>query len=75
MNLEIEAYEGELKELRKLRSLVRHEVLAERLGDRYFICGQGGSLDKNGLPDRIWICPTYGASWFQVYEKTSQTGK
>jgi hypothetical protein len=75
MNLELEAYEGELKELRKLKSIIRHEVLAERLGDRYFICGEGGAKDNNKLPDRIYICPAYGVDFFVVYEKTEVIGK
>lgn len=73
MNLEIEAYEGELRELRKLKSVIKHEVLAERLGDRYFICGEGGKKDKNNLPDQIYICPAYGVDWFQVYERTNKS--
>ena len=73
MNLELEAYEGELKELRKLKSLIKHELLAEQMGDIYFICGEGGEIDRNNLPDRIHICPSYGCDWFQVYEKTDKT--
>jgi hypothetical protein len=70
MNLEVEAYEGELTKLRKLYEMVKHIDLAEKLGDIYFICGEGGEKDKNGLPDRIYICPAYGVDWFQIYEKS-----
>ncbi len=70
MNLELEAYEGELAMLRKCFKLVKHTGLAEKMGDIYFICGEGGQKDQNGLPDRIYICPAYGVDWFQVYEKT-----
>ena len=70
MNLELEAYEGELQMLRKCFKLVKHTGLAEAMGDIYFICGESGEKDKNGLPDRIFICPSYGVDWFQVYEKT-----
>lgn len=70
MNLEIEAYEGELAMLRKCFKMVKHTGLAEKMGDIYFICGEGGEKDKNGLPDRIYVCPAYGVDWFQVYEKT-----
>ena len=73
MNLEVEAYEGELKKLRKLESVVKHEVLAENLGNIYFICGEGGEKDKNNLPNQIHVCPAYGCDWFQVYEKTDKT--
>lgn len=73
MNLEIEAYEGELRELRKLKSFIKHDVLAERYGDIFFICGQSGEVDKNNLPDQIHICPAYGVDWFQVYKRTDKT--
>lgn len=73
MNLELEAYEGELTKLRKLEKLVKHEVLAEKLGDVFFVCGESGSKDDNNLPDRIHVCPAYGVDWFQIYEKTETT--
>jgi hypothetical protein len=66
----MEAYEGELERLRKIETIIKHEFLAEKLGDIYFICGDDGFKDKNGLPDRIYVCPAYGVDWFQVYEKT-----
>lgn len=68
-----EEYLGELEDLRKLRSLIRHNVLAEKMIGVYFISGQLGHTDVNGLPDRIMICPAYGASWSQIYEKTKET--
>jgi hypothetical protein len=47
--------------------------LAEKLGDIYFICGEGGSKNDNGLPQQILICPAYGVDWFQVYERTDKS--
>jgi hypothetical protein len=73
MNLELEAYEGELKRLRKIESIVKHNVLVESYGDIYFICGEGGEKDRNNLPERIHICPAYGVDWFQVYERTDKS--
>jgi hypothetical protein len=72
MNLELEAYEGELKELRKIRALIKHTALAETMGDIYFICGEGGKKDHNNLPELIYICPAYGVDWFQIYKKTEK---
>ncbi len=71
--LETEAYEGELKLLRKIYELVRHTELAEKIGNIYFICGQGGEKDSNNLPKQIHICPAYGVDWFQVYERTDKS--
>ncbi len=73
MNLEIEAYEGELRELRKIKSLIKHNLLAEQMEGIYFICGEGGEKDKNNLPKQIHVCPAYGVDWFQVYERTDKT--
>lgn len=73
MNLELEAYEGELAELRKIKSLIKHTVLSEKMGDIYFICGEGGVKDQNNLPETIHICPAYGVDWFQVYQRTDKS--
>jgi hypothetical protein len=73
MNLEVEAYEGELKKLRKLYEIMEHGMVAEKLGDIYFICGEGGEKDQNNLPERIHVCPAYGVDWFQIYERTDKT--
>lgn len=72
MNLEVEAYEGELKKLRQVYEVIRHLDLAEKLGNIYFICGQGGARDDNGLPEKLFVCPAYGVDWFQVYERTNE---
>lgn len=73
MNLEVEAYEGELKSLRELKAIVRHELLAEKFGDRYFICGESGAKDNCNMPDKIHVCPAYGLDFFYVYEYTGLT--
>ena len=73
MNLELEAYEGELKELRKIKSLIKHELLHEQMGDIYFICGESGAKDNNNMPDKIHVCPGYGLDFFYVYEYTGLT--
>ncbi len=73
MNLEIEAHEGELRALRKFYNTFRHIDLAEKLGNIYFICGEGGEKDQNNLPKQIHVCPAYGVDWFQVYERTDKT--
>jgi hypothetical protein len=39
----------------------------------YFICGEGGTKDDNGLPERLHVCPAYGADWIMVYTRTDKT--
>lgn len=72
MNLETEAYEGELKRLRHMEKIVKHQ-LAEKLADVYFICGEGGEKDRNNLPRQLHICPAFGCDWFQIYERSDKT--
>lgn len=71
MNLEVEAFEGELEALRKIYKAYKH-IMAEHIPDTYFICGQNGEVDRNNLPETIHICPAYGVDWFQIYKRTDE---
>jgi hypothetical protein len=70
MNLELEAYEGELEKLRRVFKMVRH-LSAEKLDGVFFICGEAGEKDEMGLPEKILVCPSYGLDGFAIYTKTS----
>jgi hypothetical protein len=39
----------------------------------YFISGEGGVKDDNGLPERLHVCPAYGADWIMIYNRTDKT--
>jgi hypothetical protein len=80
MNLEVEAYEGELFELRqqkqeleRYRKIFMHTFAAEKVGNIYFICGELGEKDVNNMPKKIMVCPAYGVDFSYVYEYTGQT--
>jgi len=83
MALEIEAYEGELKKLRQDVEILRKgyeaamkivkTTYAEKFPDNYFIHGESGDKDSNGLPEKLWIVPAFGVDWFQVYVKMDET--
>lgn len=60
------------EENKRLKSILA-KILPDKSG-HYFICGEIGESDDNGLPDKLLICPAYGVSWFQVYERTDKTG-
>ena len=70
MNLELETYEGELAQLRRVHKMVRH-LSAEKLEGVFFICGEAGEKDEMGLPEKIMVCPAYGLDGFAIYTKTS----
>jgi hypothetical protein len=71
--LEKEAYEGELNELRNLKALIKHTVLAEKMSGVYFICGEAGLKDVNNMPEKIMVCPSYGVDFFYEYQYTGKT--
>lgn len=67
------------EEIARLKSLVdvagvifRHNLTPDK-GFNYFISGEGGTKDTNGLPERLLLCPAYGCDWVQVYERTDVT--
>ena len=48
-------------------NILKH-MFPERYSKTYFICGQIGSTDENGLPDKIIVCPAYGSDITEIYE-------
>jgi hypothetical protein len=56
----------------KLRTILSH-VFPEKTGS-YFISGQSGMVDSTGLPDVIYVCPTYGVDWVTTYERKETKG-
>lgn len=72
MTLEVEAFEGELKALRRIYKSYKH-LRAEHIPDTYFICGELGAKDNNNMPDKLMVCPAYGLDFFYVYEYTGET--
>jgi len=59
-----------LEENAKLKKILVH-IFPEKSG-QYFICGDSVTL-KNGLPDMIMVCPTYGSDAVQIYRKDGAT--
>jgi len=58
----------------KLKKIWFHS--SERSGS-YFICGEGGEHDANGLPDIILVCPLEGINTTAIYrkEKVGRSGQ
>jgi hypothetical protein len=55
----------------RLRKIVQH-IYAERIPNTFFICGEAGDRDANGLPEKILVCPAYGADWSAVYTRDNK---
>lgn len=63
--------EAQLDLIAKQQKIIRR-IYVEHFPDTYFVCGESGSKDQNGLPDRIEVCPAYGVDWSQIYERTDR---
>jgi len=55
------------------QQVIIRRIYAEHLPDTWFVCGEMGEKDSNGLPQYIDVCPAYGVGWYQVYEKTDRS--
>ena len=62
----VEITEKEFELIEKLKKIWFHS--SERSGS-FFICGEGGEHDQNGLPDIILVCPHHGINTTAIYEK------
>lgn len=56
-----EITEKEYEQFQTLKKVLVHAT-PEKSGE-YFICGEGGPKDSMGLPEFIFVCPTYGADF------------
>jgi hypothetical protein len=64
------------KEIERLRekcdrqAMILRRLNADKHPDTYFISGESGNKDQNGMPKHIWVVPEYGVDWHMVYERT-----
>lgn len=63
---EVTITRAEYKLFQRLTKIWFHS--SEKSGS-FFICGEGGEHDENGLPDIILICPHAGIDTTAIYEK------
>jgi hypothetical protein len=71
LNQGADELEAILDLLAKQQKIIRR-IYVEHFPDTYFVCGESGNKDQNGLPDRIEVCPAYGVDWSQIYERTDR---
>jgi hypothetical protein len=72
----IREQKAEIERLREKcdkQAMVIRRIYAEQLPDTWFVCGEIGEKDRNGLPKYIEVCPAYGVDWSQLYERTDRT--
>ena len=52
-----------------MSKFLRHNLLATKLEGVFFICGEAGERDRNGIPEHIHICPAYGSDVSYVFTR------
>lgn len=57
------------EENEKMKYFLRHNVFAEKQYGVYFICGEGGEKDQNGIPEQIHVCPAYGSDVVYLFTR------
>ena len=57
------------KRIETMNKFLRHNVFAEKQFGVYFICGEGGEKDQNGIPEQIHVCPAYGSDIIYRYKR------
>ena len=67
MGYDIAVIKEAADEIEKLRKIIK-ALVPEKSG-HFFICGEAGTKDQMGLPENIFVCPTYGLDGFAVYKK------
>ena len=45
-----------------MNKFLRHNAFPEKHFGVFFICGEAGEKDTNGIPEEVHICPAYGSN-------------
>ena len=67
--LTVQTIVDELAKLQEENNRLREELKRLYGVDRPFICGNTKTIDADGLPRYILVCPAYGADGFAMYKK------
>ena len=57
------------KRIETMNKFLRHNVFAEKQFGVYFVCGEGGEKDQNGIPEQIHVCPAYGSDVVYLFTR------
>lgn len=67
---------NELERLREkcnMQAMILRRLTPDKYPNTYFIHGELGEKDQNGMPEKIMVVPAYGCDWSQIYERTKKT--
>lgn len=69
---EIEKLRAEVQRLKEkcnMQAKILQSLTPDKHSGVLFITGHIGTKDKNGFPDKLLICPSYGVDWAEVYTR------
>lgn len=66
---ELQAEVERLKDKCDKQAMTLRRLFPDRHSDTFFICGEGGEKDDNGLPQFVLICPAFGCDFFVAYDR------
>ena len=61
-----------LREKCDKQAMILRRLSPEQFPDTYFIHGELGVKDDNGMPDKLLVVPAYGVDFSYVYERTDK---
>ncbi len=73
------AIERAINEIKRLRekcnkqAMVFQRLIPDKFPGVYFIHGEIGEKDENGMPKKLLVVPAYGVDFSYVYEYTGKT--
>ena len=56
-----------LREKCTKQAMILRRLNPENFSDTYFICGEMGEKDQNGMPAKIMVAPAYGVDFAYEY--------
>lgn len=56
-----------LREKCDKQAMILRRLNPENFPDTYFICGEAGKKDQNGMPQKIMVAPAYGVDFSYEY--------
>lgn len=72
----VEQLKDEVARLREkcdMQATILRRLTPDHYPGIYFIHGELGVKDSNGMPDKLLVVPTYGCDFSYVYERTDKT--
>lgn len=76
---EVSIMEEAAAEIERLRekcdqqAMFLRRLTPEKFPDTFFVSGESGTRDENGLPEYVHIVPAYGLDWHMMYKRTDKT--